>query len=460
MRLPFLNRSEEMSRLRRLVTRREASLGVVYGRRRCGKSRLLNEILPAENSVYYIGDDREAALQRRSLATEIARKVPQFDRVTYPVWYSLFARWWSQAKPGMVLALDELPALVAAGREVPSLLQKHVDQNRTKPLHLLLAGSSQRMMQDLVLDRTAPLFGRADEIIKISPLPVGWTRQALRLRDPIQAMEAFSVWGGVPRYWELAAEHPDNDSAIRHLILSPLGVLHDEPARLLVDDIRDTRQANSIMSLIGQGCHRISEIAGRLEKPSTSLSRPIKRLMEMELVERKTPFGVSHRQTRKTLYQIADPFLLFWFRFVEPNRSRLEGRRISAVMDDIKRDMPHHVAGIWEELARRSVLFLELWGKSWKPASRWWRAGLDREMMEIDIVAESTDGGSILIGEVKWGDDENANRLVEHLRRKAWNAPFVRGKEVFLALWLRKHVRVPRGVKVITPGRVIEALRF
>lgn len=459
MRLPFLNRSEEMSRLRRLVTRREASLGVVYGRRRCGKSRLLNEILPAENSVYYIGDDREAALQRRSLATEIARKVPQFDRVTYPDWDSLFARWWSQAKPGMVLALDELPALVAAGREVPSLLQKHVDQNRTKPLHLLLAGSSQRMMQDLVLDRTAPLFGRADEIIKISPLPVGWTRRALRLRDPNQALEAYSVWGGVPRYWELASEYPDLESAIRHLILSPLGVLYDEPARLLEDDMRDTTQANSIMSLIGQGCHRMSEIAARLEKPSTSLSRPLKRLTELGLVERTTPFGVPHRQTRRTLYQIADPFLLFWFRFVAPNRSRLEGRQISAVMDEVKRDMPHHFGEIWEELARKSVPLLQPWGQSWKPASRWWGADVNRQMMEIDIVAESTDGGSVLIGEVKWGDEDNANRLMEHLHRKAQSAPFVRGREVFLALWLKQRVRARRGVKVITSRQVQDALK-
>jgi AAA+ ATPase superfamily predicted ATPase len=72
MKLPFLNRTEEIARLRRLLSRAEGSLGVLYGRRRCGKSRLLREILPPSRSVYCVGDDREATLQRASLATEFA----------------------------------------------------------------------------------------------------------------------------------------------------------------------------------------------------------------------------------------------------------------------------------------------------------------------------------------------------------------------------------------------------
>src|SRR6185295_838778 len=95
-RLPFLDRDEEAARLRRLVASREGSLGVLYGRRRCGKSRLLREILPAEQSVYYVGDEREGALQSAGLATEIARLLPGFDQVTYPDWNALLARFWNE----------------------------------------------------------------------------------------------------------------------------------------------------------------------------------------------------------------------------------------------------------------------------------------------------------------------------------------------------------------------------
>ncbi|HEY2737593.1 MAG TPA: ATP-binding protein [Thermoanaerobaculia bacterium] len=370
MKLPFLDRNEEAARFRRLLDRPEGSLGVVYGRRRCGKSRLLREILPPARSVYYVGDDREGSLLRTSLATEIGRLLPGFERVTYPDWDALLARWWGEARTGTVLTLDEFPSLVAVAPELPSVLQKYLDRETDRGIHLLLSGSSQRMMQGLVLDRSAPLFGRASEILKISPLPAGWIEEALDLKTPTLAVETYAVWGGTPRYWELAGDHPDLPSAIRSLVLSPLGVLFEEPSRLLLDDMRDTTQAASILSLIGQGCHRISEIAGRLGKPVTALSRPLQRLQDMDLITREQPFEEAPRGGKRTLYKISDPFLRFWFRYVEVNRSRLGAGQVAAVEDEIGQRLGHHIGEIWEELARASVPLLRLAGKTWGPAGR------------------------------------------------------------------------------------------
>ncbi len=414
--------------------------------------------MPRGRSAYYVGDDRESALQRSSLAVEIGRLLPGFDRVTYPDWDALFARWWAEAPPGSVLALDEFPALVATARELPSVLQKYLDRYAERRLHLLLAGSSQRMMQGLVLDRTAPLFGRAAEILKISPLGAGWTRQALGLRDVGEAVEAYSVWGGIPRYWELAADHSDLAAAVAALVLSPLGVLHEEPSRLLLDDLRDTAQAASILSLIGQGCHRASEIAARLGKPATSLSRPLQRLLEMDLVTREVPFGTSPRASKRTLYRISDPFLRYWFRFVEPNRSRLEARQLSIVEKSVWSGFGHHVGGIWEDLARASVPHLGCFGKTWGPASRWWGAGRDRKPLEVDLVAETWEGDSILVGEVKWSAPHDAPRLLRQLEGKAERLPFAKGREVVLALWLKAPARGPTGEQVLTPRQVLDVL--
>jgi len=457
--LAFLNRREELTRLRRLFTRSGGALGVVYGRRRCGKSRLLREALHGRRFMYYVGDDREAALQRAALAVEIARVIPGFERVVYPEWAALFARFWAEAPPGAILAIDEFSALVAAAREVPSVLQKHIDSGAGRRMHIVLAGSSQSMMQGMVLDRSAPLYGRAHEILKIGPLSCGWIRKALGLSDGVRAVEAYAVWGGVPRYWELAADYESLDAALRSLVLSPLGVLHDEPAGLLLDDMRDTTQAASMMSLIGRGCHRLSEIAARLQKPATSLSRPLQRLVELDLVRRDVPFGVSPRDSKRTLYDIADPFLRFWFRFIEPNRSLLEARQLAAVATDIKRRLPLHVAAIWEELARASVAWLRCHGRRWKPASRWWGTGRDRTPLEIDVVAESEDGEALLLGEVKWASGASARHVVEALRRKAANFPLTGDRPVFLAVWVRRGPRRVARALAFTPADVLRALR-
>lgn len=459
MRLSFLDRSEELTRLQNLLARTEGSLGVLYGRRRLGKSRLLAETLPPSRSVYYVGDERESPLQRASLASEIGRRIPGFDKVIYPDWDALFSRWWEQAESGSVLALDEFPALVSAAKEVPSLIQKQLDKHKSKGVHLLLTGSSQRMMQGLILDRTAPLFGRAYEVLKIPPLPAGCIQKAFHLRSGIQSVEAYAVWGGVPRYWELATDHPDLFKAIQFLILSPLGILYEEPKSLLLDDLRDTAQAASILSLIGRGCHRMSEIAGRLGKPATSLSRPLQRLVELDLVKREVPFGSTTRNTKRTLYRIEDPFLSFWFRFVEPNRSSLEKRQIQKVASEIVQSFSHHVAWTWEELARASVTQMKLFGHAWGPASRWWGAGLDKKPMEIDVVSVSDDNDALLLGEARWTEDADVDAILASLHRKAENFPHVKNREVLLVLWLKTGRKKKHGTKVITPPAVMRCLR-
>ena len=210
MELPFLNRHLEMERLQRLLAGRVSSLAGIYGRRRLGKSRLLRQSLGRNPAVYYVGDARESNLQRHALARGISVLLPGFDTVHYPEWEALLARWWSEARPGWTLILDEFPALVAEAPEIPSVLQKLIDARRGP--NLILSGSSQRLMQGLMLERTAPLFGRASETLRIGPLPAGWICQALNLTSEA-AVEAWSIWGGVPRYWELAADFESTEAA-------------------------------------------------------------------------------------------------------------------------------------------------------------------------------------------------------------------------------------------------------
>ena len=458
MRLPLLERQEEISRLEHLVGRRESSLGVLYGRRRCGKSRLLREVLPEHRTVYSVGAPRESALQRSSTAVEIGRILPGFDHTTYPSWEALLNRWWSEAPPGSVLAFDEFPTLATAAPELPGLLQKSLALHRERRLHLVLTGSSLGKMQSLVLHRTAPLFGQAAETLKINPLSAGWIRDALPLGDPTKALEAFSVWGGIPHYWELAADHQDLKAAVRALVLNPSGVLYEESARLLLDDLRDTSQAASILSLIGQGYHRASEIAKRLEKPATSLSRPLQRLVQLGLLHREIPFGTPAQSGKRSLYRIADPFLRYWFRLVEPHRSLLESHQLEAAEQQIATRFDHHVAGIWAELARASAARLKIFGKTWGPAAPWWGLGSDRQPLEIDLVAESVEGDALLVGELKWTAERNAELLLHDLVNKAKRLPCALGREILPCLWLKTAPRGWENQNILTPEDVLAVL--
>jgi AAA+ ATPase superfamily predicted ATPase len=456
--LPFLDRQPELERLRRALTARASSLAVVYGRRRCGKSRLILEALAGHPYVYYVADEREPLLQRRSFAKAVAELIPGFDRVEYPDWESVFDRWMEARPKNAILAIDEVPYLVAASPELPSILQKRIDATKSS-LHLILCGSSQRMMHGLVLDANAPLYGRARELIKVAPLSAGWIGRALGVRSPMGMLEAYAAWGGIPQYWELASEVGPTQKALFDLVLDPLGVLRDEPLRLLLDDLRDVAQASSILTLIGEGCHRLSEIAARLGKPATSLSRPIARLVDLGLVRREEPLDTHHRDTKRSRYVIDDPFLSFWFRFVEPRRGLIEARQKNILRRELKAFWPIHLGDVWEHLARECVAHLQVGKRHWRPASRWWGPGLDRSPLEIDIIAESDDGNALLIGEAKLrmkaGDWE---RELLSLRTKAALCPLAAGRELTTCIF-SVAANAPKGTNAISGRDVFSRLQ-
>ena len=457
VRLPFLDRVRELARLRRALSRPDGALIVVYGRRRCGKSRLLQQALHGHRHAYYLADLSDAGMQRQALSAEAQRVVPAFAAASYDDWAAVLETWRARAPRDAWLVLDELPYLVQVSPALPSIIQRIVDRPGERPLRLVVCGSSQRMMQGLVLDETAPLYGRAAEIVKVAPMPPEALPVALPL-DAEGSVVAYSVWGGLPRNWELAADYPSTTEALAALVLDRNGVLHAEPQRLLLDDMRSAVQANSLLGLIGAGCHRLSEIASRVGQSATNLSRPLSRLIDLGYVRREVPFGESVRSTRRSLYRLDDPFLLFWYRFVAPNRSRLELDLIDAVQADVSTRLPGHVAEVWEGLARRSAPHLAIDGLRWNPASRWWGRGVDGDPIEVDVVAESADRRHLLLGEVKWSDRASPTALLEELARKAQRVPFRHGRRLHYALWLKRAARDRvDGAPIIMPDRVMAA---
>ena len=460
MPLPWMDREAELKRLGRVLSAREPAMAVVYGRRRCGKSRLVLEALKDRRAVYFVGDEREGTLQRQALAGAMEHIVPGFASVNYPTWEALLLRWGKEAPRGAALALDEFPYLATSGPELPGLLQKLVDDPTRWSSHLILCGSSQRMMHGLVLDESAPLYGRAREILKVEPLRPGWLKTAFPRYRARELLEAHAVWGGVPRYWELAAGFGSVQESVRELVLDPMGVLFEEPTRLLMDEMQEVVQASSVLSLIGAGCHRLSEIAGRLQKPATALSGPLRRLVDMGFVRRDVPFGASERDNKRSRYAIADPFLAFWFRFVAPNRSLLAARQLDLVEKEVEAALPVFLGHVWETLARQSVPTLELADHRWRPAAPWWGTGTDKQPLEIDIVAESEDRTALLVAEAKLHvTARDWPKLRADMADRVSRFQLAKGREIVSCVWFADGAGPPAGLLGVDAAQVFERLR-
>ncbi len=301
------------------------------------------------------------------------------------------------------------------------MLQRWIDHEaKAAGLVVAVAGSSQRMMQGLVLSREAPLFGRAREILALEPIEATFLHQVFRPGDGIALVELYTAWGGVPRYWELAADSAGElGERIEQLALDPLGPLHREPDRLLLEEVPSAMETRPVLDAIGAGVHRVSEIGGRLGRPATSMSRPLDRLVEIGLVRREIPFGESEKKSKRALYKIADPFSRLWFRVVAPHRGVLAASPRQVRRQILDRFWRHLAGQAWEELCRHRLTLLgDVASGPWGPASRWWRGS----QPEWDVVSAAVDGKRLLLGEAKWSSTlitaAELQRLVRSLRRR------------------------------------------
>ena len=229
--------------------------------------------------------------------------------------------------------------------------------------------------------------------------------------------------------------HPPSDNSF----LSPTGVLHEEPNRLLLEDLRDIVQSTTILALVASGVHKISELGGRLGKPATDLSRPLNRLIEMGYLQRESPYGTKANNKKVSLYKVADPFLRFHYRYVYPNLSELIPGRIPAVWRRLEPTLPGFTATPWEDLCRKFVATHPRFADRFKVPGRWWGKNTAGKQMKLDLVSESFDGKTILVGECKWSvlDGREQERVRAATLEKAALLPFCRGRAVESVLFCR-----------------------
>ena len=457
--MEFVDRKKEFERLQKSLRREKPQFIVVYGRRRIGKSTLIKKVMDlSRGDIYFLADKTSEPSQRQLFSTTIDMTIEGFSAANYPTWESLLLSLNRSVDHRITVCLDEFPYLVKSCHALPSILQKLLDDKKLK-FDLIICGSSQQMMQGFVLDSKEPLYGRADEIIKMKPIAPAFVSEALRC-DAAQAVREYAVWGGVPRYWELRENYDSLYDAIEHLLLTSEGTLYDEPSKLLYDEMRDTVQASSILSFIGNGANKLSEIAARAEKQATDITPHLSRLRELGFINKEIPFGESEKKSKKGLYHISDPLLRFHYRYVIPYRSLIELGNSQAVLTVFKNAENDYVSRAWEELCRNHISAYGMDGIIYQMASRWWGSYYNEEKqqylpVELDVVAESFDGKHLFIGECKWQEHIDAMEELSRLQTIAKGLPFTKDHEIHLGLFLKEKPINPEAATIYYPEDIM-----
>ncbi|MDR1593145.1 MAG: ATP-binding protein [Prevotellaceae bacterium] len=432
--MQIINQYTEQKRLKNALTNANTAFVIIYGRRNYGKSTLVKQTLEKDD-VYFIADQTEMRHQIAQFAAVVADKVPGFDKTVYPDWTVLFENLNLRVQKRLSICIDEFPYLVKSEPNLPAIIAEVLENKLNKRFSLIICGSAQQMMEGLVSNSSSPLYGLANEVFKIQAMETLNLRQTLRC-SAVEAVEEYSVWGGSPYYWTLRLKEKSLEGALKNHVLSPEGILYDEPVRLFQDEMRDLAQSFSILSLIASGHNRLSEIAVAMGKPTTSLVAPLDKLLTLGYIEREISFS-EIRNPKKSLYKIADPFIRFYFTFVTPNRSAIEMGRAEQVVNQIQKQFQVYVSHTWKHICRQAVTSMKFNGIAFKPASGWWASSKNPE--GLDIVAESVDGNYLLVGDCIWAEKVYGTKnLFKELEDKAATLPFLNSRAVIPVLFVRE----------------------
>jgi len=380
MKLDFVNRINEQAEL--AVATRRGGLLVIFGRRRVGKSRLLRHWLTTNGGLYSQAIEGPQDMQIRQVFEDIKSQLG--TQIVPKTWPELLEVLSLQKKPWK-LCIDEFPYLTAVDASLPSQLQRWIDQSIPKGCLLILAGSSTRMMNDLFLNRSAPLYGRAHKLLHVKPMDYAAFCQACGLKPAdVATFEKFSLVGGIPKYWEFVEKGADVVALAKSLYFDFAPYMEQEPQRILRDEGVVGANAVSVLEAVGRGAERPSEIAVRLGTAQTNLSRLLQQLLDASVLAREMPFGESVRTTKKILYRIADPTMRFWFRVYSPHQSRWQNYSAEEKLKLIH----DHASTVFEDSCR----------DRYAGASRYWEKDI-----ELDIVAPDPEKAKgLLVAEVKW----------------------------------------------------------
>lgn len=370
---------------------KRGKLLVVFGRRRVGKTALLEQWAKSRRCGYSQIVEGTPRLQIAQIVDDLGSLWP--DGIMATDLASLLAAL-SLIRVPTTIVLDEFPYLVAANSSVPSIFQKWVDHKQPKNLHLVLLGSSQTMMHSLFLDAAAPLYERAQLLLHLTPMNYRHFCEAIGVNGKNEEdFIKYSLVGGIPQYWTYCEP---GDSALdwaEQLFFGKSARLQAEPDSILRDEHVEGLAAKAILEAIGRGAAKPSEIAARLGVAQTNLGRPLQILLNASMIERQLPFGESVRTTKRVLYRVSDVAMRFWYNVYSPHRSRwhLYGKdqRLQLLRD--------HAASVLESSYRS--LFPD--------STRYWEG----DRVEFDSVRFLDGGGkAVIVSEIKWRQLSAAGR--------------------------------------------------
>jgi len=402
--MKFYNRISELAELKRIKNlsfTEHSRMTVITGRRRIGKTSLIMKSTENEPTVYlFVGRKTEAALCAEYIPV-ISNSLNVFIPSEILSFRNLFHCLMEiGTKKSFNLIFDEFQEFFNINEAIYSDMQNLWDQHRRKTkINLILSGSVYSLMYKIFQNSEEPLFGRADNIIKLSPFDTDTLKTITRdynpdyQNDDLLALYCFT--GGIPKYLEIICDGCElKVERIIEFIVRENSPFIDEGKNLLIEEFgKNYGTYFSILNAVSGGINTQPDIMSALG--DKSIGGQIKRLIEdYNVLKRLRPIRAKEG-TQTVRYEITDNFLQFWFNYFDRHRSMLEIKNFAGLQNIIKADYTTYSDKILERYFRTKLAENGLY----REIGSWWEA--KGNFNEIDIVALTLDKNKALAVEVK-----------------------------------------------------------
>ena len=421
----FVNRAKELEALEKQYAADRSALVIVYGRRRVGKTALITEFLKRHsNSLYFLATEESEMQNLNYFKVQVAEFTGnELLKSAVVDWLTVFKTLIDyKTETKKVIVLDEFQYIGQSNAAFPSIMQKVWDTVlKDANVMLILCGSLVSLMKSQTLDYSSPLYGRRTGQIKLKQIPFGHYHEFFEGRANNDLLPFYAVTGGVPKYIETFCGYTDIYEAIEQNVLNSQSFLYEEPYFLLQKEVSEIGSYFSLIKAIAMGNHKLSDIATNLGLKQTGLTKYLKVLMDLNLIEREVPVTETAPEKSKSgLYRITDNFIAFWFKFVYPYRAYLEKGETAFVLSQIKKGfVQNYAAFVYEDVCREKMWELsaaDAWDFHFDKVGRYWGA----KAGETDIVAIDTMGGNLVLGECKYTTTPKGLSILHALQEKAY----------------------------------------
>ncbi|MCL2501222.1 MAG: ATP-binding protein [Defluviitaleaceae bacterium] len=403
----FLGREKELNTLREAYAKPEFTFIPIYGRRRVGKTQLIEEFIRGKRAIFFTAINR--GTYKSNL--ELLSKAIFNDGESAPVYGSFYDAMdgiHEQAKRGkLIFVIDEFPYLAQSDESILSILQQFIDLKFMKTdMMLILSGSSLSFMENQVLGYQSPLYGRRTGQIKLLPLDFKTARLFAPDMPLYDQAVMFGVTGAIPKYLTLFNAGKPLDENICSLFFDRNAYLFEETNNLLKQEFKEPALYQAIITAIASGASQMKDIKNKTGEESSTVATYIKSLLETGIVRKEVPV-TDKPVSRKTIYRLDDGMFRFWYRFVYPNTSLVALDKGELVYNRIRPQIPAFMGEVFEKLCIEYMWHMyDSLPVHFQNIGRWWGNNPDlQSQMEVDFIAFRSDGDAAIFGECKWRNE-------------------------------------------------------